>query len=158
MYHAFCDEWANPGGDDQVLAFVARLESEAIVVPGLQRVLHRFGQLRGGVMSQFFASPRLSRIGSEKAETEMTTSVGATLCPRTAFPVLMNSWPGIKGMGIRVSAVDTLGHLSLVITRDLQPSLSPELPGCDVELRKGLHVWMSRTASHSCTEHSQFDG
>ena len=54
-------------------------------------------------MSQFFPSFRLSRIGSE-TESEDDDIRRATLSP---------------GMGIRVSAVDTLGHLSLVITRDL---------------------------------------
>ena len=74
----------------------------------LQRVLHHFGQLRGGDTSQ-----------RHEAETDGDDIRRATLSLGTAFTVLMSSWPGFKGMGIRVSAVDTVRHLPLVITTDL---------------------------------------
>ena len=53
-----------PGRRD-VSSDIEKLHLSQSYVPSLQRVLHHFGQLRGGDTSQFFASLRLSPIGSE---------------------------------------------------------------------------------------------
>ena len=67
--------------------------------------------------SRAFASHTLAL--SQKAETDDDHIRWVMLSLGTAFTVFMSSWPGFRDMGIRVSAVDILGHLSLVITRDL---------------------------------------
>ena len=86
--------------------------------PSWQRVLHHFGQLRGGDTSQFFESLRLSLALRQKAETGHCGIRRATLSVGTAT-VLMSSGPNFRDMGIRVSPVDTVQRLSLVITRAL---------------------------------------
>jgi hypothetical protein len=61
-------------------------------------------------------SPDRGAVSLPGEETEESRRASQAL--GTAFSVLMSSWQGSRDLGIRVGAMETLGHLCLVIPKD----------------------------------------